>query len=42
VRRARRGARGFTLIEVLVALAIVAIGMAAVMGALTSSANTIS
>jgi general secretion pathway protein I len=40
VRRARRG--GFTLIEVLVALAIVAIGMAAVMGALTSSANTIS
>src|SRR5439155_1713162 len=40
VRRARRGA--FTLIEVLVALAIVAIGMAAVMGALTSSANTIS
>jgi general secretion pathway protein I len=42
VRRARRAARGFTLIEVLVALAIVAIGMAAVMGALTSSANTIS
>ncbi len=42
MRRARRGARGFTLIEVLVALAIVAIGMAAVMGALTSSANTIS
>jgi general secretion pathway protein I len=40
VRRARRG--GFTLIEVLVALAIVAIGMAAVMGALTSSANMIS
>ncbi len=34
--------RGFTLIEVLVALAIVAIGMAAVLGALTSSANTIS
>jgi general secretion pathway protein I len=32
--------RGFTLIEVLVALAIVAIGMAAVLGALTSSANT--
>jgi general secretion pathway protein I len=31
---------GFTLIEVLVALAIVAIGMAAVMEALTSSANT--
>jgi general secretion pathway protein I len=32
--------RGFTLVEVLVALAIVAIGMAAVLGALTSSANT--
>jgi general secretion pathway protein I len=35
-----RAARGFTLIEVLVALAIVAIGMAAVMEVLTSSANT--
>jgi general secretion pathway protein I len=34
--------RGFTLVEVLVALAVVAIGMAAVMGALTSSANTVS
>lgn len=33
-------ARGFTLIEVLVALAIVAIGMAAVLEVLTSSANT--
>jgi general secretion pathway protein I len=33
--------RGFTLVEVLVALAIVAIGMAAVLGALTSSANTL-
>jgi general secretion pathway protein I len=33
--------RGFTLIEVLVALAIVAIGMAAVLGALTSSASTV-
>src|SRR2546429_8863925 len=32
----------FRSIEVLVALAIVAIGMAAVMGALTSSANTLS
>jgi general secretion pathway protein I len=35
-----RAARGFTLIEVLVALAIVAIGMAAVLEVLTSSANT--
>lgn len=35
-----RAARGFTLIEVLVALAIVAIGMAAVLETLTSSANT--
>jgi general secretion pathway protein I len=34
--------RGFTLIEVLVALAIVVLGMAAVLGALSSSANTIS
>jgi general secretion pathway protein I len=34
--------RGFTLVEVLVALAIVAVGMAAVLGALTSSANTAS
>jgi general secretion pathway protein I len=33
--------RGFTLIEVLVALAIVAIGMAAVLGTLTSSASTL-
>lgn len=33
-------ATGFTLIEVLVALAIVTIGMAAVLEALTSSANT--
>jgi general secretion pathway protein I len=37
-----RPARGFTLIEVLVALAIVTLGMAAVMGALSSSANTVS
>jgi type II secretion system protein I len=37
-----RRARGFTLIEVLVALAIVAIGMAAVLGTLSSSAETIS
>jgi general secretion pathway protein I len=35
-----RAPRGFTLIEVLVALAIVAIGMAAVLESLTSSANT--
>ena len=35
------GGRGFTLIEVLVALAIVAVGVAAVLGALTSSANTV-
>jgi general secretion pathway protein I len=34
-------ARGFTLIEVLVALAIVTVGMAAVLGALTSSADTV-
>ena len=33
---------GFTLIEVLVALAIVAIGMAAVLEAMSSSANTVS
>jgi general secretion pathway protein I len=32
---------GFTLIEVLVALVIVAVGMAAVMSALSSSANTL-
>jgi general secretion pathway protein I len=38
----RTAPRGFTLIEVLVALAIVAIGMAAVLGTLTSSADTVS
>jgi general secretion pathway protein I len=32
--------RGFTLVEVLVALVIVAIGMSAVLGTLTSSADT--
>jgi general secretion pathway protein I len=32
---------GFTLVEVLVALVIVAVGMAAVMGTLTSSASTL-
>ena len=37
-----RGARGFTLIEVLVALVIVAVGMSAVLSALSSSANTLS
>jgi general secretion pathway protein I len=36
-----RDSRGFTLIEVLVALAIVTIGMAAVMSAITSSADTV-
>lgn len=39
--RAPRLERGFTLIEVLVALVIVAIGMAALMSALTSSASTL-
>jgi general secretion pathway protein I len=34
--------RGFTLVEVLVALVIVALGMAAVLEALSSSANTVS
>ena len=34
--------RGFTLIEVLVALTIVALGMSAVLGALGSSASTVS
>ena len=38
----RPSSSGFTLIEVLVALVIVAIGMAAVLGALSSSANTVS
>jgi general secretion pathway protein I len=33
--------RGFTLIEVLVALVIVAVGMSALMGALSSSARTV-
>jgi len=42
MRAARECPSGFTLIEVLVALAIVAVGMAAVLGALTSSANTVS
>jgi len=41
VRRSVPRSPGFTLIEVLVALAIVVLGMAAVMGALTSSADTI-
>ena len=35
-----RDCGGFTLIEVLVALAIVAVGMAALLGALSSSAST--
>lgn len=37
----RRTVRGFTLLEVLVALAIVVLGMAAVLGTLTSSADTV-
>ncbi len=40
--RARQSQRGFTLIEVLVALAIVAIGMAALLSALSSSADSAS
>jgi general secretion pathway protein I len=36
-----RRSRGFTLIEVLVALVIVAVGMSALMGALSSSARTV-
>jgi general secretion pathway protein I len=40
--RRLRPAGGFTLIEVLVALVIVAVGMAAVLSALSSSANTLS
>ena len=38
----RRGRCGFTLIEVLVALVIVAAGMSALMGALSSSARAVS
>jgi general secretion pathway protein I len=39
--RSRRPVCGFTLIEVLVALVIVAVGMSALMGALSSSARSI-
>jgi general secretion pathway protein I len=39
--RDRAKAGGFTLIEVLVALVIVAVGMSALMGALSSSAKTV-
>jgi general secretion pathway protein I len=38
---ARRAASGFTLIEVVVALAIVVLGLAAVLGALSSSASAV-
>jgi general secretion pathway protein I len=41
-RESMSGGRGFTLIEVLVALAIVTVGMAALLGTLTSSADTVS
>lgn len=40
-RQRRSGSGGFTLIEVLVALVIVAVGMSALMGALSSSAKTV-
>jgi len=39
--RNERRSRGFTLIEVLVALVIVAVGMSVLMGALSSSARTV-
>lgn len=39
--KARRAARGFTLVEVLVALVIVAFGMGAVLASLTSAADTV-
>jgi len=38
----RRSARGFTLLEVLIALAIVALSAGALMGTITSSASNIS
>lgn len=38
--KVRHALRGFTLIEVLVALVIVAVGVAAVLGTLTSAANS--
>jgi general secretion pathway protein I len=41
MRGHRVGERGFTLVEVLVALVIVAVGMSALMGALSSSAKTV-
>lgn len=39
--RAPQGARGFTLIEVVVALAIVALGMLALFGAVSDAANNV-
>ena len=41
MRRHRASGAGFTLVEVLVALVIVAFGMGAVLSALTSSADTV-
>ena len=42
IRRAHNSARGFTLIEVLIALAIVAMAVGALLGTLTSAASNIS
>ena len=42
MRSLRHGAPGFTLVEVLVALAIITVGASAVLAAVTSSADTTS